>query len=565
MGLINGSLQIGSTALMTNQALMQIVGNNIANAGNPDYTRQTATLSSISGAKLPDGSSAGAGVQMIGLDRYIDYAVEQRLRSSLSDQNFDLLSSEVLSRLEALHNEMTDTDLSSMLSQFFDAWSKLQSQPGDASARSVVVEMGKMLTEQIQSLRTDIVGFYDELGNALENNIQSVNQLGAQIAELNVEIIARTTNGIQPSELLDQRDSLIKQLSELVDINVVDRDSGMMTIYIGSEPLVDFDHVRSLEVEWESNDELLVPKAVFADDKSDADVTSGKIGATAYIIDDVLTNHLEKLDTFSASLIFEVNRIHAGGQGLHGYSSVLAGYDVDDPAAALNVAGLDFTPQNGTFVITVHDSVTGQDAVHQINVDLNGIGTDMTLNDLASAINAISGLTSSVTTNNLLTIQSSADNYTFTFSEDTSNILACLGINSFFTGTDGSNIEVNAEIIADPELIAASSNNLPGDGSNAELIAGLRDAGVSALAGSSISEYYRSIVGQLGAKVAAADRNYQVHQAITETLIAQRESISGVNLDEETVNLMAAQRAFQGAARYISVVDELLQEIMRMF
>lgn len=565
MGLINGSLQIGRSALLTQQAAMQVIGNNIANAGDPNYTRQTARLSPTRGARLPDGSDPGAGVQMVGIQRHIDQALEERLRGAISDVNYDGFVERMLSRLESLYNEMTDSDLSSSLSEFFNAWSQLQSQPHDMSTRAVVVQVAESLTNQIKILREDVVSAYNDLGTELTEVVGQINFLTGRVAELNVEITNMSAAGKSPSAVLDQRDAVLKELSELANIHVAEQPAGDVMIYLGSEPLVQYNNARQLTIERDSNGELLVPKIAFADTGAQASIRAGKTGAIIYLIDDFVTSNLQQLDSLGGALIYEVNKIHSSGQGLSGYSTITSERAVTDPTTALDQAGLIYSPQNGSFVITVGDANTDQIAETRIiRVDLNGSGTDMSLNDVVAQIDAMATLSATVLPNGRLQIQGTSGNYTFTFSDDDSYLLASMGLNGFFHGSSSANIEVNPEVLGDIRLLAAAQNNVAGDGSNAQQIAQLQSAAGSTLGGLSVPEFYRSMISDLATRTGSARQSFAVHQATTDTLQAQRESTSGVSINEETIALMTSQQAFQGAARFISVINQLMQEVLRL-
>ncbi len=566
MGLINGSLQIGRSALMTQQSMMQIIGNNIANAGNPDYTRQTGRLAPVHGSQLPEGFDPGAGVRLVGLKRHIDNSIEQRLREAISDNNYDDLTSQVLSRLETLYNEMTDNDVSSGLSEFFNVFSELQSKPQDIAARSVTVQTGQALVEQIQTLRYDIVNVYNDLHTKMEDTVEQINRITSQIAQINGQIAQTTSAGGNAGALLDERDKQLRDLSELVNVHSIEQESGIVTVFIGSDPIVQNNEARELEIEKETSDNnLILPKVVFSDTGKEIQAFSGTTGAVVDLINDFVGGNIEELDNLASSLIFEVNKIHSSGQGLHGYQSITSTYAVEDANAELDNAGLTFTPQNGTFLVNVKDLNTGQISTHQINVDLNGIGSDMSLNDVIAQIDAIDNVSASVLGDGRVEIKTDSDNYEITFSDDTSYFLASMGINNFFVGKNAFDIDVRSDIVDDPQLIAAAKDNLPGDGSNAGDIAQLRTSGVDSLDGLSISDKYRSIVSDLATKTAGARQRQEVHQAIVDTLTAQRESVSGVSIDEETVNLLSTQRAFQGAARFVSAVDEMIQEILGLF
>jgi flagellar hook-associated protein 1 FlgK len=135
----------------------------------------------------------------------------------------------------------------------------------------------------------------------------------------------------------------------------------------------------------------------------------------------------------------------------------------------------------------------------------------------------------------------------------------------FFTGTGAVNIAVNSTIVADTDLIAAAGagEGLPGGNSTAIAIANLQSA--ATMAGSStFDEYYNSLVGRVGADVQAADFN-QTHQAtMVQNLEQYRQEVSGVSLDEEMVNLIQFQQAYNAAAKLITTADDMMDTLMGM-
>jgi flagellar hook-associated protein 1 FlgK len=141
-------------------------------------------------------------------------------------------------------------------------------------------------------------------------------------------------------------------------------------------------------------------------------------------------------------------------------------------------------------------------------------------------------------------------------------VLAALGINTFFTGLDARDAAVNEMLQEQPSLLAAASAFLPGDGSNAGRVAALDTAVSERLGGTSLAEYYGTMASSVAVRSAAIHDDVEAASSVLASLHAQRESISGVNLDEEAISLVKFQRAFQGAARFVSVVDRLLQELV---
>jgi flagellar hook-associated protein 1 FlgK len=143
-------------------------------------------------------------------------------------------------------------------------------------------------------------------------------------------------------------------------------------------------------------------------------------------------------------------------------------------------------------------------------------------------------------------------------------VLAALGLNSFFNGTDASNISVNQVIKDTPSLLAAARNGESGDNQTARAIAALELAPITALKGVSLKDSYQAMVNGIAVAADTAKTNLEAARVVQETLQGQREALSGVSLDEEAINLIRQQRAFQGAARVIAAVDEMMQVILSM-
>jgi flagellar hook-associated protein 1 FlgK len=232
------------------------------------------------------------------------------------------------------------------------------------------------------------------------------------------------------------------------------------------------------------------------------------------------------------------------------------------------LAGLPFPPRNGSFYLVVADDATGTPVAYRIDVDADGTAAGTTLDSLVNAINTqAQGVTASITSDRRLQV-TAADGFNFTFGhdgqvarEDTSGVLAALGINTFFTGTDARNIAVSGAIASHPELLAASSVNLAGDGLTAGRIAALDTTPIARLRNASVSGFYQTVANAAAVSSAAARSDNEAASTVLFSLQAQRENISGVNLDEEAISLVKYQRAFQGAARFVSVVDQLLAEL----
>ncbi|MEP0843872.1 MAG: flagellar hook-associated protein FlgK, partial [Phycisphaerae bacterium] len=229
-------------------------------------------------------------------------------------------------------------------------------------------------------------------------------------------------------------------------------------------------------------------------------------------------------------------------------------------------AGLDLPPAHGSFQIHITQLSTGQRLTYTVNVDLDGINPagDTTLTSLAADLDAISDITASATSDGRLQISADTNDFQISFSDDTSGVLAALGINTFFTGTSARDIGVNSVVAQDVTLLAAGRGHAVGDNQAALAIAALRQTGVDELGGMSLPQYWSRHVEDLAAKLSATRQQVDADTVVFENLQAQQQAISGVNIDEEAIDLVRYQQAYQASARFLSVVDELMRTLLAM-
>jgi flagellar hook-associated protein 1 FlgK len=567
VALLGAAFQIGRSALAAYQAAISITGQNIANVGNPDYARQTGQLDALPGGMTLAGVAPGAGVNLSGLERHIDEAVEARLRLALGQRSGAQTIYQTLSGVEALYNELTDADLSSQLSAFFSSLSDLQTDPAEPTTRNLVISNAGTVIQTLQRQRNGLLSEVEGLNKSAAQVTETANSLAQEIAHLNEQVVAAEAQGQGGAgPLRDRRDSLLRQLGELMDIQVREQDNGIVNVYVGSEPLVDFNRSRGLKTQTVREDGLARVTVRFADNNGTVVMRSGKLAAIVQARDVHLAGQLAKIDQLTAGLIYEVNCVHSSGRGLVGYTQLTGSYALQDANVALSSsqAGVPFPVQNGTFLVHVRDQATGRVTTRMIEVDLDGLNNDdTTLNSLAAALDNVPGITASVTGDNRLQLSADAG-WEISFSEDNSHALAALGVGTFFEGTNATTIAVNAAVRADPRLLATSVDGTPGDGTNAGRLAAV-GASASALLGNvSIQEFHEAIVTGLGVDTAAANTEQEAADAAYSSLLAQREATSGVSLDEETINLMKYEQSFQGASRFLSVVNSLTDEVLNL-
>ncbi|EFL50282.1 flagellar hook-associated protein FlgK [Solidesulfovibrio fructosivorans JJ]] len=302
-------------------------------------------------------------------------------------------------------------------------------------------------------------------------------------------------------------------------------------------------------------------------------LTGGALAGALLLRDENLAGYQDSLDATVNSMVWEINRIHSQGAGLTNFSSVQGTYGVVDSNAALgsNQAGLTYGNRlaSGAAMIYVYDANGNLASSDGIWMD----PTATTLNDFVTSINtAFSGTLNASVVNGRLAI-SAASGYSFQFGDDSSGILAALGVNTLLTGSTASDVAINSVVTGDTNRVnvghvGTDGLTASGDNTTAKSMTGLADKKVDffvtgkATANQTISGYYGAMVGQVGADTASANYQATYQTALASQIKDQKLSISGVSLDEELTNLIKFQHAYQAAAKLISTADSLFQTVL---
>jgi len=566
MGLTS-SLHIGRSGLLSAQAAIQMTGNNLANISTVGYHRNDISLTAVRSNEIQRGIFLGNGVQIASVTRQVDEALEARLRAAISDQGGSLVNQDLWSEIEAIENELSEIDISTRMGEFFNAWSQIANNPQDLSLRTLAVKQAETLADYIQSVRGEFTQMQKRIDDRISNAGETVNDLLDRIAQIN-QSIAVQEGGVptQAAGLRDQRDLYLTELSQYVDLSVIEQPSGAIDVFIGSLPVILGSQNRGVAVTTETVNNELVTTVRLAADGSPLTIQSGELGALTRFRGVHLENAIQTLDTYANSLIHEVNKLHSQSQGLRLLDSALGTTEVIDTTVALNdpASQIPFEITHGSFQIHVTQKSTGLRTAQTINIDLDGIGTDTSLDDLAAAIDAVANISAVVTVDGRLQITADAQDYQFSFSNDNTGVLSALGINTFFTGKEAGDIGVNTDLVGDPRYVAVAREHLPGDNRGALAIAGLRDAGVESLEGMSLPQYWRRHIEDVSIRTAQAIDQLNADSVVKENLQVQQQAFSGVNADEEAINLMSYQRMYQANARFLSVVDEMMQTLINI-
>ena len=557
---------MASNTLRANQIAMQVVGQNIANANTPGYIRETVNF--VPGATQQVGPLLmGTGVNVQSITQQIDNFLEDRLRTSVSDRASTDTQEEVYVQLESLLGELSETDLSTSMNKFFSSIADVLNQPESASVRNLVMLQGETLAGDINRLSDRVTQLISDVDGQIGGLADRINELTDQIRTLNVRIAQTEGGNVSASDavgLRDQRLSAIEELSGLVGIQVQEQASGGVTIYVGGDYLVYEGIARHVEAVQNSESGVVETEIRMAETDALLDAGSGELEGLMVARDEILGTFRDRLDEFARTMAFEFNKIYSGGQGLSGFQSLTSANAVDAAAEPLDAAGLPFTPVSGSFRLLVNDMRDGTTRTATIDVNLDGTGDPTTLDGLAAALDAVDDISAVVTSAGRLVVSSDSADVEFAFADDTSGILAALGVNVFFTGSTAATLDVSDVLRTDPGKFAASRGGVAADTENAVILADFLDRPIAAVNDESIGVLYDRLVSDTTQGSTVTQAVAEGNRTFEETLRGQKEATSGVSLDEETVRLIGFQRAYQASARYISVLQELFETLVNL-
>lgn len=560
------SIRLAGNTLRANQIGLQVVGQNIANANTPGYIREEAALAPAPVQRVGK-LLLGTGVDVEAVVQKIDNFLEERLRGSVSDRADAETQESSYLQLETAIAELSDTDLSTSIISFFSSINEILNQPESAAVRHLAVLEGNALTSNINRLAGRVAEIRSGLNDRVIGMAGDLNRLIEEIRKLNVQITMAEVGDVSASDaagLRDQRLQALEDLATLIDIRVREQPDGSVNVYSGGDFLVFQGISREVEVVLESNQGLTLAGIHLVGTGAPLNAVAGELAGLLTARDEITGGFLQQLDQFVQTLAFEFNKLYSQGQGLRGFQQLTGEFAVTANDLALSQAGLDFTPVNGSFQVMVHNEQTGITETTEVLVDLNGLGEETTLADLATMLAAIDGITAGITSDGKLTISGDSADREFAFGGDTSGVLAALGLNTFFSGSTAGELGVSEVLREDPAKFAASRGGIAADTENAEELAAFLDRPIQSRNGLSLAALYDGLMGETTQASSLTQAAAEGARVFETTLRGQKLAISGVNLDEEAVRMIGLQRSFQASARYIAALDELLEIVVNL-
>lgn len=541
-------LEVAKRALHTQQAALYTTGHNIANANTEGYTRQRVNMTQTS--PYPPASrnrpeipgQIGTGVEAGSIERIRDSFIDKQYRQENAKVGFYDAKADLMSKLEAILNEPTDQGLSQTLDLFWNSLQDLSTNPTDSGARSVVKERANALADAFQyvhkSLQDVRANFKSEIG--VDNS--KINSLIDQINQLNGQISKIEPHGYVPNDLYDERDRLIDQLSEYVDIKVEYRDSSGQPSPI-AQGIVKISLIANSEdIQNESQEAIILVN-------NSTDVELGSDEA--------------------------INHIFADFDNDNNLKAIFFAQPDPDLTVEQQIAALSANYENETYIYGHNFNVQGKlNALIDGAGYLNDFAYDGTGDEEGTPAGQVNKMLAELDkmVEHLVTEFNAVHNNGYTLATDENGNPIQGG--DFFTGTTADTIAVSQDILNNIDLIAASLSGQPGDGENAIELANVYTKRVEQFLSydgddpeqldnkASIKSYFESIIGEMGVVAEESGRMRNNSRILRQQVEESRQAISSVSLDEEMTNLIQFQHAYNAAARNMTVVDEMLDRII---
>jgi len=324
---LSSTLSIAKTGIATQQYGLNITGQNIANVNNPNYSVQNADQISRR-PSLYGGFLFGTGVDISQIQQSVDNLLEERLTGEQSTQAAFEEQESYMRVLEGFFDENSDTSLTTVLTEFWNSWHDISDNPQGSSERVTVFESGKKLASRFESTVINMDGLVTDISADINSAVQQVNTLTKKIADLNQEILSAEINRTA-NDLRDQRNRLVGELGELLDINTFEQSNGAITINVANSfPIVNGVDTYGLsmagkDVIWKGSSDIGEPIT----DK----IASGRIGGLLNMRDEVVPKYKAEINELAREMIWAINYQHSQGTGLAYFGeSVTGNYATDD-------------------------------------------------------------------------------------------------------------------------------------------------------------------------------------------------------------------------------------------
>lgn len=536
---------LGLSGINAAQNRLQTAGHNINNADTVGFNRQSV-LSATAGASGTSAGYIGRGVQAVTVQRAYDSFLYRQLVGAQTTGASLVAYGKEISQVNNLFADPT-VGITPALQKFFDGIQAVASAPADPAARQELIGRANSLAGQINDSNAFLNGQRENINTQIETTVTQINSYVERVRDLNTQITtARATNpNHEPNDLLDQRDQLVSELSQLVDVNVIEQD-GSVSLTVGNgQVLLGGDTIFPLHAQPSADDPSRVVVAYTAVSTGGATIQvemrenaikGGSLGGLMSYRREALDSVQNDLGRLAAGLAMAVNNIHRTGADLNG----VAGGDFFSLG---EIKALPGSKNTGSASLTVEfadvNQLTGQD--YRIEYD----GAGYTVTSLPN------GTVTPLPADGII------DGVKFDFGAG-----AAAG-DSWLVQPTRAAAEGLKLVIDDPAKIAAAAPNTgTANGDVALKLAQLQTSKVLGNGSMSLNESFSKIVNKVGVLTQQNGTAAKAQATLIQQNFAAQQALSGVNLNEEYVNLDRYQEQFRAASRLIDVSSTLFDTLL---
>lgn len=618
MGSTFSGIELGKRSIMAHTDAISTAGHNISNANTEGYSRQRVQLKEFDPLYRPDlerperAGMIGQGIDVQSITRIRDEMLDQRITAQQNQESYWDTRSKYYTMIEQIYNEPDEVSVRSNMDKFWESWQELSINPESQAARQAVVTRGESLSDSIKSKWENLMGVGSLINSDIDSTVKQINSYANQIAAVNSEIVRSRGVGDNPNDLLDRRDLLVDKLSKLANITTDRRDPDEFMVHLDGKVLVQGGVARNFDL-VSLTDNNGYEKLVWADTREDVSVSGGTLGALIELRDVDVRNEIQSLNTMTMNFSDLVNDVHRNAYGAnnvtgldfftqhsfvenvngnfdrngdgvldHSYIFRFTGTTTLNPQEQIGFEGvMTFSGPSGNVQVPYHPTDTVETVINRIN-DSNGeVKAYLDRNNNL----VLKGTTAQDVENPDFVIRHVEDSGFFLTGY--SGILAASGADGAydFARADAVDslagaqfavspvlnpagyIEVNGVIKNDVKSVAAafrddSGNVNAGDGRAAVEIASIRNTKVMIGHERTLDDYFADSVTNVGLKGEQAENNLKSHMAIMNDLRTMRDSISGVNIDEELSDIIKFQHGYNAAAKFVTIWDSLIDTVI---
>ncbi|WP_287053219.1 flagellar hook-associated protein FlgK [Treponema sp.] len=611
-------IEIGKRSLMAHSTQIQTASHNISNADTEGYSRQRVIVKSFEPIYRPDLERAmvpgqiGQGCDVESINRIKDELLESRIVEQKNVESYWETRDKYYSMIESVYNEPNDVSVRTNMDKFWQGWQELSTYPESDAARLAVVVRGQTLTNSIQQQYKSLRGIGDQINGDIEAVVKQVNDLSRQIASVNGEIVRSKGLGDNPNDLMDRRDLLVEKLSSLINVTVTQKDPDEFMVHTDGQIIVQGSLARQIETVGQL-DNNGYGKLMWSDTKLDAEFHGGTLGALVELRDKDIRTEIQSLNTMALNFADLVNDVHRNAIGKNNTTgldffvqhdfveNVNGNYDrngdgVEDTSYIFRMTGTNALKMQEQIGLSGTMTINGASG----NIDVAYFSTD-TVEDVINRINDSNGeVKAYLDRNSCLVLKATSSNgmenpdFVIRHVEDSGMFLT--GYSGILQGSGADNaydfnranavdvlagaqfavspvlnpsayIEVNGLIQNDVSSVAAAFKNFqgfaePSDGRAAVEMAAIRNTKIMIGSQRTFDDYFADTITNVGLKGEQAQNQLATQNKIMGDLRDLRDSISGVNIDEELADIIKFQHGYNVAAKFISVQDELLDTLI---